>query len=145
MAQYNTLNVEWSNSQLNKLKCAIKNGTEVTFWLVNLFWLEVLMMKLIFHKLSLTNTQVSKICETFANGSSANIKFLKMQSSKMIQLGGFTYFIGENPVTKISDGIMSLPKSYVNEIAQTAIRKDYKNYKDAFVDTGPSLLGKNTF
>ena len=40
---------------------------------------------------------------------------------------------------------MSLPKSYVNEIAQAAIHKDYKNYKDAFVDAGPSLLGKNTF
>ena len=103
------------------------------------------MMKLIFHKLSLTNTQVSKICQTFANGSSANIKFLKVQSSKMIQSLRFTYFVGENPVTKISDGIMSLPKSYVNEIAQAAIHKYYKNYKDAFVDAGPSLLGKNTF
>ena len=30
MAQYNTLNVKLSNSQLNKLKSAIKHGTEVT-------------------------------------------------------------------------------------------------------------------
>ena len=30
MTQYNTLNVELSNSQLNKLKSAIKNGTRVT-------------------------------------------------------------------------------------------------------------------
>ena len=30
MTQYNTLNVKLSNSQLNKLKSAIKNGTEVT-------------------------------------------------------------------------------------------------------------------
>ena len=30
MAQYKTLNVKFSNSQLNKLKTAIKNGTEVT-------------------------------------------------------------------------------------------------------------------
>ena len=29
MAQYNTLNVRLSNSQLNKLKLAIKNETEV--------------------------------------------------------------------------------------------------------------------
>ena len=29
MAQYNSLNVELSNSQLNKLKSAIKNQTEV--------------------------------------------------------------------------------------------------------------------
>ena len=31
MTQYNNLNVKWSNWQLNKLKSAIKNGTEVTF------------------------------------------------------------------------------------------------------------------
>ena len=30
MTQYNTLNVKFSNSQLNKLKLGIKNGTEVT-------------------------------------------------------------------------------------------------------------------
>ena len=30
MTQYNTLNVKLSNSPLNKLKSAIKNGTEVT-------------------------------------------------------------------------------------------------------------------
>ena len=30
MTQYSTLNVKLANSQLNKLKSAIKNGTEVT-------------------------------------------------------------------------------------------------------------------
>ena len=30
MTQYRTLNAELSNSQLNKLKSGIKNGTEVT-------------------------------------------------------------------------------------------------------------------
>ena len=35
MTQYNTLNVKLSNSQLNKLKSAIKNGTEV---ILNLFF-----------------------------------------------------------------------------------------------------------
>ena len=30
MAQYNTLNLEFSNLQLNKLKSGIKNGTKVT-------------------------------------------------------------------------------------------------------------------
>ena len=29
MTQYNSLNVEMLNSQLNKLKCAIKNESEV--------------------------------------------------------------------------------------------------------------------
>ena len=30
MTQYKTLNLKFSNSQLNKLKSGIKNGTEVT-------------------------------------------------------------------------------------------------------------------
>ena len=30
MIQYNILNVKLSNSQLDKLKCEIKNGTDVT-------------------------------------------------------------------------------------------------------------------
>ena len=33
MTQYNTLNVKFSNSQLNKLKFGTKNGTEVTLTL----------------------------------------------------------------------------------------------------------------
>ena len=39
--------------------------------------------------LLLTNTQVLRISKTFSTGSSANIKFLKTQLPKMIQLGGF--------------------------------------------------------
>ena len=35
MTQYNTLNVKLSNSQINKLKSAIKNGTEVTLNLLS--------------------------------------------------------------------------------------------------------------
>ena len=39
------------------------------------------------HKLLLTDTQVSKIRRAFANGSSANLIFSKIQLSKMIQTG----------------------------------------------------------
>ena len=31
MTQYNTLNVEFSNSHLKELKSGIENGTEVTY------------------------------------------------------------------------------------------------------------------
>ena len=70
MTQCNTLNVQLSNSQLNKLKYAIKNGTEVTL---------NLMMKLL-----LSNKQISKICKAFANDLSAYIKFSKTQLYKFI-------------------------------------------------------------
>ena len=36
MTQYNPLNVKLSNSQLNKLKSAMKNGTEVI--LIKYYW-----------------------------------------------------------------------------------------------------------
>ena len=41
------------------------------------------------HNLLLTNTQVSMLCKAFATGSSSNIKFSKINLSKMVQLGGF--------------------------------------------------------
>ena len=47
MTQYNTLNVKLSNSQLNKLKSEIKNGTEVTLKNYQML-LVILMMKIIF-------------------------------------------------------------------------------------------------
>ena len=87
MTQYNTLNVKLSNSQLNKLKSAIKNATEAT---LNLPWNLIGSSKdetNFQHKLLLTNIQVSRIRKAFANGSLANIRFSKTQLSKMIQSG----------------------------------------------------------
>ena len=40
------------------------------------------------HKLLLTNTQFSKLRKTFANNSSADIKFSKTQLQKIEQWGG---------------------------------------------------------
>ena len=48
MTRCNTLNVKLSNSQLSKLKSAIKNGTEVTLNLSQIL-LVILMMKMIIH------------------------------------------------------------------------------------------------
>ena len=76
-----------SNSQRNKLKSGIKNGTEVTLS-VSSNLIEKFNDETNFpHKLLLTNTQVSKFSKALANGSPVNIKFLKTQLSQMIQLG----------------------------------------------------------
>ena len=37
----------------------------------------------------LTDTQVLRFCEPFANGSSANIKLSRTELLKLVQLGGF--------------------------------------------------------
>ena len=41
------------------------------------------------HELLLTDRKVSSICKTFSNNSLADIKFSKIQLSKMIESGGF--------------------------------------------------------
>ena len=41
------------------------------------------------HEFLVTNTQVSKLCKAFANGSSLNIKLSKTQLHKIGKLGGF--------------------------------------------------------
>ena len=87
MTQYNSLNVKLSNSQLNKLKSAIKNETEVVLRLSsNMIEDNETDFP---HKLLLTNRQVANLRKAFANHSSADIKLSKTQLSKMIQSGGF--------------------------------------------------------
>ena len=87
MTQYNSLNVKLSNSQLNKLKSAIKNETEVVLRLSsNMIGDNETDFP---HKLLLTNRQVSNLRKAFANHLSADIKLSKTQLSKMIQSGGF--------------------------------------------------------
>ena len=61
--QYNSLNVKLSNSQLNKLKSAIKNKTEVV---LRLSWNMIGDNETNFpRKLLLTNRQVANLCKSF--------------------------------------------------------------------------------
>ena len=84
MTQYNSLNVKLSNSQLNKLKSAIKNETDVVLRLSsNMVGNSNDNIKFP-HELLLTNRQVANIRKAFANNLSTDIKFSKAQLSKMI-------------------------------------------------------------
>ena len=68
-----------SNSQLNKLKSVIKNGSELTSELSSNVVGDSNDENYFFHKLFLTNTQVLRLCKAFANNSSANVKLSKTQ------------------------------------------------------------------
>ena len=82
MTQYNSLNVKLSNSQLNELKSAIKNESEVVLRLSsNIIGDNETNFP---HKLFLTDRQVSNIRKAFADNSSADIKLSKTQLSKII-------------------------------------------------------------
>ena len=83
MTQYSNLNAKLSDSQLNKLKSAIKNETEVVLRLSSNNEINFP------NDFLLTNRQVSNLRKFFANNSSADIKLSKTQLSKMIQSGGF--------------------------------------------------------
>ena len=84
MTQCNTLNVNWSNSQLNKLKSGIKNVAE-DISVIGDSNVEDNFQ----HKFLLTNRQILKLHKAFLNNSSANIKLSKIQLHKIGQSGRF--------------------------------------------------------
>ena len=77
MTQYSTLNVKFSNSQLNKLKSGVKTDIEVTLKLPSNIAADSNDENNFSHNLLLTNTQASKLFKAFANNSSANLKLSK--------------------------------------------------------------------
>ena len=89
MTQYSSLNVNLSNSQLNKLKSSIKNETDVVLRISSNMVGNSNYNINFPHELLLTNRQVANIRKAFANHSSTDIKLSKIQLSKMIQSGGF--------------------------------------------------------
>ena len=102
MAQYNSLNVKLSNSQLNKLKSAIKNETEAVLRLSsNMVGDDE---KYIPHKLLLllTNRQVANFRKGFANYLSQLIlsyQKLKYVNDTIRRISWQTYW----SITKIQD------------------------------------------
>ena len=114
MTQYNSLNVKLSNSQLNKLKSAIKNETEVVLRLSPNMIGNSDDETNFLHKLLLTNRQVGNFRKAFANNSSTDIKLSKTQLSKMIQSG---VFLGRllGPLLKTG---LSIMKNEIKPLAQ---------------------------
>ena len=117
MTQYNSLNVKLSNSQLNKLKSAIKNETDVALRLSSNVIGNSSNNTNFPHELFLTNRQVANICKAFANNLSTDIKFSKAQLSKMIQSGGF---LGKllGPLLKTG---LPLIKSVIKPLAKSVL------------------------
>ena len=74
MTPCNTLNVKMANSQLNKLKSRTKHGTEVTLNISSNVVCNSNDESNFLHNLLLTDIQVSRLCKTFENGSSVNLK-----------------------------------------------------------------------
>ena len=125
MTQYNSLNVKLSNLQLNKLKSALKNETEVVLRLSTSMTGNSNDETNFPHKLLLTNRQVANLRKAVANNSSNDIKLSKTQLSKMIKSGGLLdRLLG--PLLKtglplIKDVIKPLTKSILIPSGLTAV------------------------
>ena len=119
MAQYNTLNIKLSNSQLNKLNSAIKNKTEVVLRL-SLTMIGNSDDKINFpYELLLTKRQVANLHKAFANNSSTDIKLPKTQLSKMIQSGGFLGPLLKRGLPLMENVIKPLAKSVLIPLGLT--------------------------
>ena len=117
MTQYNKINIKLSTSQLNKLKSAIKNETEVIIRISPNMIGDSNDETNFPHELLLTDRQVSTIHKAFSNNSSANIKFSKTQLSKMTQSGGF---LGRLVCRLLKTGL-TLIKSVINPLAKSVL------------------------
>ena len=117
MTQYNSLNVKLSNSQLNKLKSATKNGTEVVLRLSSNMIVNSDDKANFPHKLLLTNRQVPNLFKGFANNLLTDIMLSKTQLSKMIQSRGF---LGRllGPLLKTG---LPLRKNVIKPLAKTVL------------------------
>ena len=92
MTQYNSLNVKLSNSQLNKLKSAIKSGADAILRFSSNMIGNSDDEASFPSKLLLTKGQVANIRKAFANHTSTDTKLPKAKLTKM-QKGGFLRFL----------------------------------------------------
>ena len=85
MVEYNKVNVKLSDTQLKKLKNAVKNKTGITLRISS----KIFNRNNLPHELLLTTRQKTKVRNAFNNNTSTDLKLSETQISKMIQSGGF--------------------------------------------------------
>ena len=85
MVEYNKVNVKLSDTQLRKLKKAVKNKTGTTLRIS----LKIFNGNHLPHELLLTTRKKTKVRNAFNNNMSTDLKLSKAQISKIIQSGGF--------------------------------------------------------
>ena len=117
MTQYNSLNVKLSNSQLSKLKSAIKNENDVVLRISSNMVGNSNDNANFPYEILLTNRQIENIRKAFANHLSTDFKLSNTQLSKMIQSGGF---LGRllGPLLKTG---LPLMKSVIKPLAKSVL------------------------
>ena len=100
MVEYSKVNVKLSDTQLKKLKNAVKNKTGTTLRIS----LKMFNGNDLPHELLLTTRQKTKLRNAFNNNVSTDLKLSKTQIFKIIQSGGFLGSL----LSKLSDPLMKV-------------------------------------
>ena len=113
MPEYSKVNVKLSDSQIKKLKDAVKDNTGRTLR-INL---KMFNGNYLPHELLLTTRQKTKLRNAFNNNMSADLKFSKAQISKIIQSAGF---LGKllGPLLKT---VLPLIKNVIKPLAKSVL------------------------
>ena len=113
MVQYTKVNVKLSDSQIKKLKDAVKDNTGTTLRIS----LKMFNGNVLQHELLLTTRQKTKIRNAFNNNMPTDLKLSKAQINKIIQSGGF---LGRlfGPLLKIA---LPLIKNVIKPLAKSVL------------------------
>ena len=116
MVEYSKVNVKLADTQLKKLKTAVKNKTGTTLRIS----LKMFNGNDLPHELLLTTRQKTKLRNAFNNNMSTDLKLSKTQISKIIQSGGFLGSLLSKlagPLTKV---VIPLAKNVIPPLGITA-------------------------
>ena len=120
MTQYNSLNVNLSNSQLRKLKSAIKIESDVVLRISSSMVGDSNDNTNFPHKLLLTDRQVANSRKAFSENSSTDVKFSKTQLLKMMHSGGFLGKLSGKLAGPLTKEAMPLAKNVLASLGLTA-------------------------
>ena len=116
MVEYSKVNVKLLDTQLKKLKDAVKNNTETTLRIS----LKMLHENDLPHELLLTTRQKTKLRKAFNNNMSTDIKLSKAQITKIIQSGGFLGSLLSKLAGQLMKVAVPLAKNILAPLGMTA-------------------------
>ena len=111
MVEYTKVNVKLSNTQIKKLKDAVKNNTGTTLRIS----LKIFNGNNLPHELLLTTRQRTKIRNAFNNNTPTDITISKAQINKIVQSGEF---LGRLPGPLLKAGL-PLTKNVIKLLAKS--------------------------
>ena len=131
MVEYNKVNVKLTDTQLEKLKNAVKSKPGATLR-INLKMFDGNDLP---HELLLTTRQKTKLGNAF-NNASADIKLSKVQINKIIQSGGFLRSLLSKSVGPLMK--VAVPPLGITTAA-SAIDAGIQKTKQKYMDLGQQL------